>query len=71
MSEPVFLKVPLGDMSEVELMRALDFIVTHFQTSAYPTPLTFHETKRAVNWLHAKYGERAMTTPALASWGKR
>jgi hypothetical protein len=56
MSEPLTLNVPMGDGSEVDLMRSLDHIVSYYRTSVIAEPLSFAEVQRAVDWLHAKYG---------------
>lgn len=58
MTEPLSLSVPLGDCSEVALMGALEFVISHFRGSAVQ-PLTFAEVQRAVDWLSAKYGTEA------------
>ena len=59
--QPVCLTVPIYNMSEVDLMGALDFVVGHFispdgiRLSDEPTP---ESVRRAVDWLHACYGSR-------------
>lgn len=55
MGEPVMLKVPIGDGTEVGLMLALDTVVQHFLLNGYVRRLTDDEAKRAVEWLATRY----------------
>lgn len=61
---PVCLQVPIYNMSEVDLMGALDFVIGHFiapdgiRSNDEQTP---DSARRAVDWLHAKYGSRVAT----------
>lgn len=48
--QPLSLMVPIYNMTEVDLMGALDTLVSHFDN------LPFIARSRAVDWLHAKYG---------------
>ena len=52
---PVTLEVPVGNYKETDLIVALNDVATHFQTSATRS-LGSAAMKRAVNWLHAKFG---------------
>jgi hypothetical protein len=60
-SDPVSITVPwyfgTSGASEVDLMRAMQFIVTVYKAdSLRHGEETTEEVRRAVNWLHAKYG---------------
>ena len=62
--QPVSLMVPIHNMSEVDLMGALDFVVGHFiapdgiRLDDEPTPAS---VSRAVDWLHARFGSQKAT----------
>lgn len=63
-TQPVSLMVPIHNMSEVDLMGALDFVVGHFiapdgiRLDDEPTPAG---VSRAVDWLHARFGSQKAT----------
>lgn len=53
--QPCTLSVPIGNMTEIDLIRALETVAREFivnQTAG----VTRQEMRRAVDWLHAKYG---------------
>ena len=52
---PVTLEVPVGNYKETDLIVALNEVATHFQTTGIRS-LGGDAMRRAVNWLHAKFG---------------
>jgi hypothetical protein len=57
--QPLSLTVPIYNCTEVDLMRALEQVAQHFNGLPYAEggePPLLDKTRRAVDWLHAKYG---------------
>ena len=58
-AEPLSLFVPVYNETEVDLMRALEQVVTHFMGPIHigeTQPKPSASIARAVSWLNAKYG---------------
>ena len=53
--EPCYMKVPIYNLSEVDLMGALETVISHFSDSTTGT-LSPRAVARAVKWLNSKYG---------------
>lgn len=62
-TEPLSIKVPLGCQRETDLMAALECVIENFYLVKL-SAIHVEEVARAVDWLHAKYGNHKATGTA-------